>query len=99
MAITGPSVSPEELLETSVRVRDFFACGTRRGIAEIIIRDEAAETIINAIAAFHDAPVPLVAALSELLNFCRDLERSVPRHGVVPKLQSPDFMTALIRQA
>jgi hypothetical protein len=98
MAITGRQVSQEELSEKSMIVRRFFARGTRKEIVEIVICDEATRTIIQAMGAFHEAPVPLVVALSELLNFCRDLERSVQHHGVVPMLHSPDFMTALIRQ-
>ncbi len=98
MAITGPRLSSEELFGASALVRDFFGVGTKKEISEVTIRDPAAETIIRAISAFHDAPVPLVTALSELLNSCRDLENRRSSHGIVPTLQSPDFLSSLVRQ-
>jgi len=48
-------------------LRDFFNRGTREDVLEVTIRPEAVETIVQALAAFKDAPVPLASALSDLL--------------------------------
>ena len=98
MAITGPRLSSEELFGASAVVRDFFSEGTKKEISEVAIRDQATETIIRAIAEFQDATVPLVTAISELLNCCRELENRRSSHGIVPSLQSPDFLRSLVRQ-
>jgi hypothetical protein len=90
MAITGPNVAAEETASASATVRDFFSQGTREEIMEVTIRTDAAETIIRAIAAFDEEPVPLVAALSELLNFRRDLGHVGRSDWTVPDaLQAP----------
>jgi hypothetical protein len=50
--------------------RDFFSQGTAAAITEINISREAIDTIGEAIQECHSTPVPLVRALSELLNAC-----------------------------
>lgn len=78
MGIEGPRVAAEDVVRASAKLREFFNLGTRKTIIEIKIRPEAVESIVKAMAAFEDAPVPLAAALSDLVNFCRDAEGIVP---------------------
>ena len=78
MGIEGPRVAAEDVVQLSVKLREFFNLGPRRTITEIKIRPGAVESIVKAMAAFDDAPVPLATALSELVNFCRDAEGVVP---------------------
>jgi hypothetical protein len=76
MAFEGPRVAPEEVIRASATMREFFNRGTRETILDVDIRPEAVECIVKAICSFNDEPVPLVTALTKLLNFCRDAERN-----------------------
>ena len=93
IAFEGSRVAPEEFLRASAKLRDFFNKGTREDVFEVTIRPEAVETIVRAVAAFNDAPVPLASALSDLLNFYRDLISGAPHGETPPELR--DLLNAL----
>jgi len=81
--------SSAELRIALETVRVFFTEGTTAQIEEVGISRAAIDSIVEANHQCHCTPTPLVRALSELLNFCRDLGNAAAPHTAAVNLPAP----------